>query len=149
MVFNFWTLLLKLYIFWGCDIFSCLVVMQSTQFFSGSTYKICVSYEAFFFITMRMPWSLNFSGWWHPASSFHPYIYAWHLNGVVLSCQVTNKIHMSYLKHIPAEHVSIPYYARCYLRIRGFQTWSFDQVTKMRSHVCLKNLYLYLLLVYS
>ena len=55
MVFNFWTLLLKLYIFWGCDIFSCLVVMQSTQFFSGTTYKICVSYEAFFLLTMRMP----------------------------------------------------------------------------------------------
>ena len=38
MFFNFWALLLKMYIFEVVTFFSCLVVIQSTQFFSGSTY---------------------------------------------------------------------------------------------------------------
>ena len=38
MFFNFWTPLLKMYIFEVVTFFSCLVVIQSTQFFSGSTY---------------------------------------------------------------------------------------------------------------
>ena len=35
--FNFWALLLKMYISEVATFFSCLVVIQSTQFFSGST----------------------------------------------------------------------------------------------------------------
>ena len=38
MFFNFWALLLKLYIFDVVTFFSCLVVIQSTRFCSGSTY---------------------------------------------------------------------------------------------------------------
>ena len=38
MFFSFWALLLKIYIFEVVTFFSCLVVIQSTQFFSGSTY---------------------------------------------------------------------------------------------------------------
>ena len=36
--FNFWIPLFKMYIFEAVTFFSCLVVIQSTQFFSGSTY---------------------------------------------------------------------------------------------------------------
>ena len=36
--FNFCTLFLKIYIFEVVTFFSCLVLIQSTQFFSGSTY---------------------------------------------------------------------------------------------------------------
>ena len=36
--FNFWALLLKMYIFEVVTIFPCLVVIQSTQCFSASTY---------------------------------------------------------------------------------------------------------------
>ena len=36
--FNFWALLLKMYIFEMVTIFPCLVVIQSPQCFSGSTY---------------------------------------------------------------------------------------------------------------
>ena len=35
---NFWTPLLIMYILEVVTLFSCLVVMQSTQFFSGSIY---------------------------------------------------------------------------------------------------------------
>ena len=42
MFFDFWALLLKMYIFEVATFFSCLVFIQSTQFFSGSTYKIRV-----------------------------------------------------------------------------------------------------------
>ena len=38
MFFNLCTLLLKTYIFEVVTFFSCIVVIQSTQFFSGSTY---------------------------------------------------------------------------------------------------------------
>ena len=38
MLFNFWALFLKMYIFEVVAFFSCLVVIQSTQFFSGSAY---------------------------------------------------------------------------------------------------------------
>ena len=38
MLFNFWALLLKMYISEVATFFSCLVVIQSTQFFSGSTH---------------------------------------------------------------------------------------------------------------
>ena len=38
MFFNFWVLLPKMYIFEVVTFFFCLVVVQSTQFFSGSTY---------------------------------------------------------------------------------------------------------------
>ena len=36
MCFYFWALLLKMYIFEVVTFFSCLVVIQSTQFFNGS-----------------------------------------------------------------------------------------------------------------
>ena len=55
MFFNFWTPLLKMYIFEVVTFFSCLVVIQSTQFFSVSTfYKIHVFDEPFFLLTIRM-----------------------------------------------------------------------------------------------
>ena len=55
MFFNFWALLLKMYIFEVVTFFSCLVVIQSTQFFSVSTfYKIHVFDEPFFLLTIRM-----------------------------------------------------------------------------------------------
>ena len=38
MFFNFWALLLKMYIVEVVTFFPCQVVIQSTQFFSGSTY---------------------------------------------------------------------------------------------------------------
>ena len=38
MIFNFWALLLKMYIFEVVTFSSCLVVVQSSQLFSGSTY---------------------------------------------------------------------------------------------------------------
>ena len=51
--FNFWALFFKKNIhFWGCDIFSYPVVIQSTQSFSG---QIHVFNEAFFLLTVRMP----------------------------------------------------------------------------------------------
>ena len=55
--FNFWALFLKKNIhFWGCDIFSYPVVIQSTQSFSG---QIHVFNEAFFLLTVRMPMATN------------------------------------------------------------------------------------------
>ena len=39
MFFNFWSLLLKVYIFEVARFFSCLVNIQSTQFFSGTCCK--------------------------------------------------------------------------------------------------------------
>ena len=33
----------------------------------------------------------------------------------------------------PAEDLSIPHQARCWLSVRGSQTWPFDQVTNVRS----------------
>ena len=45
----------------------------------------------------------------------------------------------------PADDVS----GKCWHSVRGSQTWPFDQVTKMRSHDCFKNLYLYFHEVYS
>ena len=38
LFFNFWALLVKMYIFAVLVFFSCLVVIQWSQFFSGSTY---------------------------------------------------------------------------------------------------------------
>ena len=38
MIFNFWALLLKMYIFEAVIFFSCEVFIQSTQFFSAGTY---------------------------------------------------------------------------------------------------------------
>ena len=38
MLFNFWALLLKMHIFEVVTFFSCLMVIQLTQLFSGSTY---------------------------------------------------------------------------------------------------------------
>ena len=38
--------------FWSCDIFSCVVLIQSTQFFTG---KVDVFDESFFHLTIRMP----------------------------------------------------------------------------------------------
>ena len=32
--FNFWALFLRLYLFWGCDFFSSLILIQSTKFVS-------------------------------------------------------------------------------------------------------------------
>ena len=40
MFFNFWALLLKIYIFEIVTFLSCLVFIQSIQFFSGSTYLL-------------------------------------------------------------------------------------------------------------
>ena len=50
MFFNFWALL-KMYIFEVVTFFSCLVFIQSTQFW----FKIRVFDEAFFPLTIRMP----------------------------------------------------------------------------------------------
>ena len=96
MFFNFWALLLKMYLFEVATFLSCLVLIQSAQFFSGNT---CL-------------WDSSF--WW----SIFPHNYqnaydhqtfqggdmlqgalthtdAWHLNGKVLWGQVTNKLHIS------------------------------------------------------
>ena len=54
MLFNFRALFLKMYIFEVVTLFSYLVVIQSTQFFSGSTYKIYVFHEIFFLLTIRL-----------------------------------------------------------------------------------------------
>ena len=74
MFFNFWTPLLKMYIFEVVTFFSCLVVIQSTHFsVVVHIYKIRVFDEAFFLVIIRMP-MITFSGWWHAARSSHPYI---------------------------------------------------------------------------
>ena len=101
MTLNFWALLLKMYIFEVVTFFSCLMVIQSTQFFSGSSYL----------------WDSCF--WWSifPPNYQNAYnhqtfqvgdmlqgaltdVSTWHLNGVVLRGHVTNKIH---ILPLPAE----------------------------------------------
>ena len=56
MLFNFLTLLLKMYIFVVVTIFSHLVVSQSTQFFCGNTYLQDSRFDKLFFcLTIRIP----------------------------------------------------------------------------------------------
>ena len=57
MFFNFWELLLKMYIFEVTKFFSYLVFIQTIQFFSGCTYlyKVRVFDEVVFLLTIRMP----------------------------------------------------------------------------------------------
>ena len=63
MFFNFWSLLLKVYIFEVARFFSCLVNIQSTQFsVVVHIYKICVFDEAFSLLTIRMPMITKLQG---------------------------------------------------------------------------------------
>ena len=50
MFFNFWAFFLKIYNFEIVTFFSCIVPIQSTQFFIASTYKIPVFAKAFSFL---------------------------------------------------------------------------------------------------
>ena len=83
MFFNFWVLLFKMYILEVVTFLSCLVFIQSTQFFSGSTsYKICVFHETFFLLAIRTPMITKFFRRWHAARNSHLYIYAWSFDQV-------------------------------------------------------------------
>ena len=82
--------------FWGYDIFSRLVVIQSTQFLSGSTYLS----DSYFWWSI---FPLNFQNA-YAQQTFQggemlrgalTHKYAWHLNGVVLWDHATNKVHIS------------------------------------------------------
>ena len=97
--FNFWALLIKMYIFEVVIVFSCLVVIQSTRFFTDSTYLLDSSFW----------WSI-FPLNYHNACDHQTfqggdmlqgaltYIYARHLKWVVLWGHLTNKIHISTCK---------------------------------------------------
>ena len=104
MFFNFWLLLLKMYIFEVVTFLSCLVVIQSTQFFSGNTYLLDSCF-----------WSSIF-----PHNYQNAYDHQTFQGGDMLQGALTH-IYAS----LPAEDVSIPHQARCWLSVRGSQTWSF------------------------
>ena len=95
----------KCTIFVFVTFFSPLVVIQSTQFFSVSTYLWNVFDEAFFLLTIRIPMVTKLFRVVHAARSSHPYKYAWHLNGVVLLGHVANKIYL-HLQKIYRHHSS-------------------------------------------
>ena len=103
MFFNFWTLLIKMYIFAVVAFFSCLVLIQWTQFFSGSTYlhihKIHVFDEAFFLLFIRIPMTIKLFRVVSCCRELHSISTEW-------SCGITSQI-----KYIspPAEDVSTPH----------------------------------------
>ena len=128
LFFNFWALLLKMYIFWGCDFF-----------LSPSGYPVMIHvfdfhvFEVFFLLTKRMPLVTK-------------------LFRVVTCCEELSPINIHdiwtewsgvvkwQIKHIspPPGAASISHWTRCWLSVRGSQTWPFDQVTNLRSNDCLK-----------
>ena len=129
-VLNFCALILKMYHFCGLNIFLRLFVIQSTQFFGVST---------FFLLNIRMPMVTKLFRVVTCGDELSP-INA-HDISTEWSCWV--KLQIKYISP-PAENVL----GRCWHSFRGSQTWPFDQVTKMRSCDCLKNLYLYFHEVY-
>ena len=102
------------------------MVIQSSQFFSGSSYS-CFD-EAFFFLTIRMPMVTKLFRvvrCWEEVSptNMHATSMGWH-------CGVTRQ-----KKYMPplAGDVWTPNLVSCWLSVRSSQTWPFDQVTKVRS----------------
>ena len=103
MFFNFWALLLKIYIFEIVTFLSCLVFIQSIQFFSGSTYLLdwCFWWSIFPFNYQNVYDHQTFQGG-DMLQGALTHIYAWYW--AEWSCGVTWQI--KYLS-LPAEDVSI------------------------------------------
>ena len=123
---NFWAFLKsKRNIFVFAAFFSRLVLVQSAQFFSASTYHVFdeASFLYFSFNYQNAYGHQTFQGG-NMQQGALTQEYACHLNGMVFLGHVKNKIHISTCR-------------RC-----GCQTWPFNQVTNMSSRDCLKNLYL-------
>ena len=134
-------------LFRRCDNFFSSSVWLSNQHNFPLAVHVCkipVFDEVFFLLTIRMPILTKLFRMVTCCEELSPI----DMNGISTewSCGVSWQI-----KFIspPTKDVSTLHQARCWLSVRGSQTWPIDQVTKLRTRDCWKNLYLQFHEVYS
>ena len=122
-------------LFWFCDnFFSPSGWLSNQHNFSVAVHvcKIPVFDEVFFLLTIRMRMVNKLFRMVTYREELSPI----NMNGISTewSCGVSWQMKFIYP---PAEDASTLHQARCWLRVRGSQTWPFDQVTKLKPRDCL------------